>query len=218
MNRSRLVVASATALVGAGLVLAPVAAQAAPAASAASASSSASDARSPITDVSYRVDRDAVVLTVTVDRFADLELLRGGDVVDGQFASGARPVNFVLHGTGLDVEDLGITTRGGGPVVPVRVAFGTATVPKPIEQSTERQIDRYSADALAGRYDQVLRYQALPGATVQVTTNGVTTSGVADRFGIASVPVRFRAGANPQSAVQTLDGTTSVADTTTWWF
>ena len=226
MNRSRLLVAGATALVGAGLVLAPVAAQAAPVTTASSSvpGQPGAETTSPVTNVTVRHFPRYVILDVDVDvdRVTSLRVLRDGEVIDAPGTSGwqspSRPGHFVVKGVGLDEEDLGISTAGGAPVYPVHVDFGQAAVPQAIEQTTERQIDRIVRDVRAGRFDHVLEYEALPGATVSVTTNGVTTTAVADRYGRADVPVRFRPGVNPQSAVQTFNGKTSFPDTGNWQF
>ena len=222
MNRSRLLVAGATALVGAGLVLAPVAAQDAPVTTASSSTPGqpGAETTSPVTNVTVRHFPEYVILDVDVDRVTSLRVLRDGEVIDAPGTSGwqspSRPGHFVVKGVGLDEEDLGITTTDGAPVVPVHVDFWRAAVPQAIEQTTERQIDRIVRDVRAGRFDHVLEYEALPGATVSVTTNGVTTTAVADRYGTADVPVRFRPGSNPQSAVQTFNGKTSFPVTGNW--
>lgn len=224
MNRSRLLVAGATALVGAGLVLAPVAAQAAPVTTASSSvpGQPGAETTSPVTDVTVRHFPEYVILDVDVDRVTDLQVLRDGAAIDAPSASDwqspSRPGHFVVKGVGLDEEDLGISTAGGAPVFPVHVDFGQAAVPQAIDKTSERQIERIAAQVEAGRFDHVLEYEALPGATVSVTTNGVTTTAVADRFGTAEVPVRFRPGVNPQSAVQTINGKTSFPVTFNWEF
>lgn len=224
MNRSRLLAAGATALVGAGLVLAPVAAQAAPVTTASSSApgQTGAETTSPVTDVTVRHFPEYVILDVDVDRITDLQVLRDGEAIDSPSASDwqspSRPGHFVVKGVGLDEEDLGISTAGGAPVFPVHVDFGQAAVPQAIDKTSERQIERIAAQVEAGRFDHVLEFEALPGATVSVTTNGVTTTAVADRYGTAEVPVRFRAGSNPQSSFQTFNGKTSSPDTITWEF
>lgn len=224
MNRSRLLVAGATALVGAGLVLAPVAAQATPVTTASSSAPGqpGAETTSPVTNVTVVPNPRSVLIVVDVDRITNLKLVQDGKDVNvvrsSDWSSPSRPGRFLVKGTGLDAEDFGITTTGGAPVVPVHVDFGQAAVPQAIDQTTERQIDRIVRDVLAGRFDHVLEYEALPGATVSVTTNGVTTTAVADRYGTAEVPVRFRPGVNPQSAVQTINGKTSFPVTFNWEF
>ena len=224
MNRSRLLVAGATALVGAGLVLAPVAAQAAPVTTASSSTPGqpGAETTSPVTNVTVRHFPQYVILDVDVDRVTDLEVLRNGEAFDASstsdWQSPSRPGHFVVKGVGLDEEDLGISTVGGAPVYPVHVDFGQAAVPQSFDRLTERQIDRLARAVESGRFDHVIEYGALPGATVSVTTNGVTTSAVADRYGIAKVAVHFRPGFNEQSSVQTINGKTSVPFTGSWQF
>lgn len=230
MNRSRLLVAGATALVGAGLVLAPVAAQAAPVTTASSSTPGqpgqpgqpGAETTSPVTNVTVRHFPEYVILDVDVDRVTDLEVLRNGEAFDApstsDWQSPSRPGHFVVKGVGLDEEDLGISTAGGAPVYPVHVDFGQAAVPQAIDKTSERQLERIALLVEAGRFDHVLPFQALPGATVSVTTNGVTTTAVADRYGKAEVPVRYHAGSNPQSSFQTFNGKTSFPDTITWEF
>lgn len=227
MNRSRLLVAGATALVGAGLVLAPVAAQAAPVTTASSSTPGqpgqpGAETTSPVTNVTVRHFPQYVILDVDVDRVTDLQVLRNGEAFDApstsDWQSPSRPGHFVVKGVGLDEEDLGISTVGGAPVYPVHVDFGQAAVPQSFDRLTERQIDRLARAVESGRFDHVIEYGALPGATVSVTTNGVTTSAVADRYGIAKVAVHFRPGFNEQSSVQTINGKTSVPFTGNWQF
>ncbi|MDN4649525.1 hypothetical protein [Curtobacterium sp. PsM8] len=224
MNRSRLLVAGATALVGAGLVLAPVAAQATPVSTASSSAPGqpGAETTSPVTNVTVVPNPRSVLIVVDVDRITNLKLVQDGKDVDvvqsSDWSSPSRPGRFLVKGTGLDAEDFGITTTGGAPVVPVHVDFGQAAVPQAIDKTSERQIERIAAQVEAGRFDHVLEFEALPGATVSVTTNGVTTTAVADRYGTAEVPVRFRAGSNPQSSFQTFNGKTSSPDTVTWEF
>ncbi|MGU3410901.1 hypothetical protein ACLBWP_12380 [Microbacterium sp. M1A1_1b] len=212
MNRHITTIGAAAAL-GVALSLAPVMANAAPLATP-TASSAPQASGSSVTSVAQRVVAGRVVLTVQVSQPGFYSVRdAAGHEVDARQSDASGTVRLIVFGSGKAAEQFTVVRDGETATTPVTVSFGDAALPAPIDQSSVQQIEAMNRAVLAGDLDQTIGYTARPGATVRVTVNGVTTSGVAGADGIATVTSAFAAGENAVSVVQTLNGVSSTPST-----
>lgn len=207
MKRSRIILTGTAAAVGLGIALAPVTAQAATPAAVSAASQSAP---SPVASIEQEVIDGYALVTVDVTDSTTL-ILRdaSGAVVDHQDAYPGMPAVFVLEGTGAPVESYSFVRLDGSVVESFSVRFEGAELAAPVVTTNHQELQQIQRAVQQGRLDHVLSVRGVPGATVTLVVNGVTTSAVAGSDGITAVPVRFHLGANDVRSTQSLDGVRS---------
>lgn len=209
MNRKTVITCAGIA-VALSAVVAPVAANAAAVTTPSSASSvSATD---PVTAITQKKGTIAtsprVVVTVSFASDVRYELFddAGRSVQSGSAGMNA-PLTFNAGINGAESRDYTlVTTPVGGGESSSRtftVDLAGQRIPAPLELTT-------TAEFASGTRQTAVRLQAVPGATVDYTVNGVTSTGVAGEDGIVTVPASFVVGANRISVVQIVDGVESL--------
>lgn len=211
MNRTATITCAGIAVALSALV-APVAANATAVATPSSASSvSATDPVSSITQRKGTIaSNPRVVVTISFASRVRYELFddAGRSVQTGSVSPNTSD-SFSAVINGASSREYTLVTRpvdgGESTTRTFSVDLAGQLIAAPLELTTAAQFN-------TGTRQTEIRLQAVPGATVEYTVNGVTTTGVVRPDGLVDVPAKFVVGENRISVKQTVDGVESVED------
>jgi hypothetical protein len=214
MDRKAIITCAGIA-VALSAVVAPIAANAATSNTTATTSSASTAAADSITGITQKKSAYAelprVAVTVTFGEQLRYELIDdAGRLVQSGSGSAYGPLTFNAAINGEASRDYTLVTTsyasGATSSRTFSVDLAGQRIAAPVDTTTDAQYER-------GTRQTTSVYRALPGATVEVTINGTTTSAVAGANGLATVPIALVVGENHVSAKQTLNGIESVTAT-----